>query len=212
MSDTTPGESRSTADSRRTGDGEGDDGHEDDVGRATARHERLTAHARPGPGTSLRKWYRVRNPLRVVLNYVVIVVCRISPSLRLKRWLLRRVGVTVGSGVAWGLESTPDVFWPDLVTVEADAVIGYDATILCHEFLVDEYRTGEVVIGERAMIGAGTVVLPGVEVGPGARVAANSLVASDVRPGATVAGIPATPVDDETRQGTDRSREPEAGE
>jgi acetyltransferase-like isoleucine patch superfamily enzyme len=136
----------------------------------------------------------------VVLNYAVIVVCRVSPSLWLKRWLLRRIGVTVGSGVAWGLESTPDVFWPDLVTVEDDAVVGYDATILCHEFLVDEYRTGEVVVGERAMIGAGAVVLPGVEIGAGARVAANSLVASDVPPGATVAGVPATPVDDEATQ------------
>jgi len=188
VSDATPEESRSADDESGDGDRE--------VGRATARHERLTAHPTPGPGTSLRKWYRARNPLRVVLNYVVIVLCRVSPSLRLKRWLLRRIGVTVGSGVAWGLESTPDVFWPDLVTVEDDAVIGYDATILCHEFLVDEYRTGEVVIREQAMIGAGAIVLPGVEVGPGARVAANSLVASDVPPGETVAGVPATPVDD----------------
>lgn len=191
MSDATP-------DGSSADDGRGDGDRE--AGRARARHERLTAHPRPGPGTSLRKWYRARNPLRVVLNYVVVVICRVSPSLSLKRWLLRRIGVTVGSGVAWGLESTPDVFWPDLVTVEDDAVIGYDATILCHEFLVDEYRTGEVVIGERAMIGAGAIVLPGVEVGPEARVAANSLVASDVPAGTTVAGVPATPVNDGTTQ------------
>ena len=42
------------------------------------------------------------------------------------------------------------------------------------------------------MIGAGAVVLPGVEVGEGARVAANSLVTEDVPPDATVAGVPAT--------------------
>ncbi|MEF8830572.1 MAG: DapH/DapD/GlmU-related protein, partial [Halobacteriales archaeon] len=52
-------------------------------------------------------------------------------------------------------------------------------------------RTGEVVVGERAMIGAGAVVLPGVEVGADAQVAANSLVTRDVPPGATVAGVPA---------------------
>ncbi len=155
------------------------------------RHEQVTVHPTPGPGNSLRGWYRHRNPLRVVVNYIVIVVCRVSPSLRLKRWLLRRLGVTVGKRVAWGLESTPDVFWPDLITVEADAVIGYDATLLCHEFLVDEYRTGAVVIGEDAMVGAGAIVLPGVHVGEGARVAANSLVTEDVPPDATVAGVPA---------------------
>ncbi|ESS06260.1 MAG: serine acetyltransferase, partial [uncultured archaeon A07HB70] len=66
-----------------------------------------------------------------------------------------------------------------------------DVTLLCHEFLQAEYRTGEVVVGERAMVGAGAVVLPGVEIGADARVAANSLVADDVPPGATAAGVPA---------------------
>ena len=158
---------------------------------ADERHERLSVHARPGPRNSLHAWYRARNPLRVALNYIVVVLCRISPSLTLKRVLFRLLGMDVGSGVAWGLESTPDVFWPELITVEDNAVIGYDATILCHEFLHDEYRTGEVVVRENAMIGAGAIVLPGVEIGEGARVAANSLVTEDVPPGATVAGVPA---------------------
>jgi acetyltransferase-like isoleucine patch superfamily enzyme len=126
-----------------------------------------------------------------MVNYVVILVCRISPSLRLKNRLLRWLGMSVGTGVAWGLESTPDVFWPELITVEDDAIIGYDATLLCHEFLQEEYRTGEVVVGERAMIGAGAIVLPGVDIGADAQVAANSLVTEDVPAGATVAGIPA---------------------
>ncbi len=108
--------------------------------------------------------------------------------------------MTVGPGVAWALESTPDVFWPELITVHDHAIIGYDATILCHEFLQDEYRTGEVVIGERAMIGAGAVVLPGVEIGSDARVGANSLVTEDVPAGVTVVGVPAQVVgDDELR-------------
>jgi acetyltransferase-like isoleucine patch superfamily enzyme len=75
--------------------------------------------------------------------------------------------------------------------------VGYDATLLCHEFLQDEYRTGEVVVGEGAMIGAGAVVLPGVEIGHDAQVGANAVVTEDVPPETTVAGIPARPVDDE---------------
>jgi len=157
----------------------------------TDRHDRLTRHPTPGPGNSLWGWPDARHPLRVTLHYVVIVLARLSPSLRLKNWLFRRLGMTVGPGATWGLESTPDVFWPELITVEADAIVGYDATLLCHEFLQDEYRTGEVVVRERAMVGAGAVVLPGVEIGPGAQVAANSLVDDDVPPGATVAGVPA---------------------
>jgi maltose O-acetyltransferase len=130
-----------------------------------------------------------------MLNYAVVIVVRRAPSLRLKNWLLRRLGATIGARVSWGLEATPDVFWPELITVEADAIIGYDSTLLCHEFLQDEYRTGEVVIGEGAMIGAGAIVLPGVHVGAEAQVAANSLVTEDVPAGQTVAGVPAEPLD-----------------
>jgi acetyltransferase-like isoleucine patch superfamily enzyme len=182
----------------RGGSGAADERRDDADGD---RHARVTAHPTPGAGTSLRAWYRHRNPLRVMVNYAVILLCRVSPSLRLKRFLFRRLGMTVGEGVAWGLESTPDVFWPDLITVEDDAVVGYDATLLCHEFLVDEYRTGEVVVGKGAMVGAGAVVLPGVRIGEGARVAANSLVAEDVPPGATVAGVPAEVVSERANAG-----------
>ncbi|CAI50190.1 O-acetyltransferase (homolog to galactoside O-acetyltransferase) [Natronomonas pharaonis DSM 2160] len=166
----------------------------DDDTAGERRHDRLRRHATPGPRNSLWSWPEAKHPLRVALNYVVIVLARHSPSLRLKNWLLRRIGVTVGTGVSWGLESTPDVFWPELVTVDDDAVIGYDTTLLCHEFLQDEYRTGQVRIGRRAMVGAGTIVLPGVEIGDGAQVAANSLVTEDVPPGETWAGVPAEPV------------------
>ncbi len=162
-----------------------------------SRHDRLRRRPTPGPANSLAHWTSARNPLRVAVSYVFVWLARIAPSLRLRRWCLRRIGVTVGTGVSWGLEATPDVFWPDLITIEDHAIVGYDATLLCHEFLQEEYRTGEVVIGERAMIGAGAIVLPGVRIGAGASVAANSLVTRDVPAGETVAGVPAEPVDGE---------------
>ena len=183
-----------SSDAPPEGSGDGSSGPD-----GSARYSRVERHPTRGPHNSIFHWTDARHPLRVMINYAVIVLCRICPSMRAKNWLLRRIGVTVGDGVAWGLESTPDVFWPDLITVEDHAIIGYDATILCHEFLQDEYRTGEVRVGERAMIGAGAIVLPGVEIGAGAQVAANSLVTEDVPPGATVAGVPArreAPADD----------------
>jgi acetyltransferase-like isoleucine patch superfamily enzyme len=159
------------------------------------RYDRLSRHGTPAGFNSLWQWPQARHPLRVVLHYLVVVVIRLSPSLRLKNWLLRRLGATVGEGVALGLEATPDVFFPDRITLEDHAIVGYDATLLCHEFLQDEYRVGEVVVGEGAMIGAGAIILPGVEIGAGAQVAANSLVDADVPPGETVAGVPAEPIE-----------------
>jgi maltose O-acetyltransferase len=162
-----------------------------------SRHDRLTRHATPDAPSSLWRWTRARHPLRVALHYAVVVLARHLPSLRLKNWLFRRLGMTVGPHAAWALESTPDVFYPDRITVEDGAIVGYDATLLCHEFLREEFRVGEVVVREGAMIGAGAVVLPGVEVGAGAQVMANSVVTEDVPPGETVAGVPATTADPE---------------
>jgi acetyltransferase-like isoleucine patch superfamily enzyme len=48
-----------------------------------------------------------------------------------------------------------------------------------------------VVIGSDVWLGAGCVVLPGVTIGDGAVVGANSVVTADVAPHAVVAGAPA---------------------
>ncbi|MFW6458451.1 MAG: acyltransferase [Halodesulfurarchaeum sp.] len=143
----------------------------------------------------MSRWTAVKSPWTVARNYAVIVLARHSPSLRLKNWLFRRLGMSVEVGVTWAPESTPDIFFPELISIDADAIVGFDATILCHEFLTEECRTGRVRIGSDAMIGAGAIVLPGVEIGHGAQVAANSLVTEDVPPETTVAGVPAKPLD-----------------
>jgi acetyltransferase-like isoleucine patch superfamily enzyme len=166
----------------------------DDNDAAGGRHHRVQRHPTPGPLNSLQYWTDAKPVWRVVLNYLLVWVARIAPFLRWKNWALRRLGVTVGRGVSWGLEATPDVFWPELITLGDDVIVGYDSVILCHEFLQDEYRTGDVVVGDRAMIGAKAVLLPGVRIGEGAQVAANSLVTRDVPPGTTVAGVPARPM------------------
>jgi acetyltransferase-like isoleucine patch superfamily enzyme len=157
------------------------------------RFDRLERYPTEGPRNSLWSWPDEKSVARIVYNYLFVLVARLAPSLRVKNWALSRLGVTVGTGVSWGLEATPDVFWPERVELRDDCIVGYDAVLLCHEFLQDEYRLGDVVVGERAMVGAKAVVLPGVEIGADAQVAAGSLVTADVPPGTTVAGVPAEP-------------------
>jgi acetyltransferase-like isoleucine patch superfamily enzyme len=138
----------------------------------------------------MRSWYRIRNPLRVVLNFVVIYTCRYLPSLRLKNALYRAVGMKVGKDVSIGLMAMFDIFFPEFIEIGANTVIGYNATILAHEYLVDEWRRGRVKIGKNVMIGANTTILPGVTIGDGAIVAACSLVNRDVEAGRFVGGVP----------------------
>lgn len=76
------------------------------------------------------------------------------------------------------------------ISVGRNTVIGYNTTILAHEYLIKEYRLGEVIIGDEVMIGANTTILPGVEIGDGAVISAGTLVHKDVPPGAFVGGNP----------------------
>lgn len=77
----------------------------------------------------------------------------------------------------------------------ADVSIGPCASILTlgHDPRSPDFadRGGDVVIGERAWIGYGALVLPRVSIGEGAVVGAGSVVTKDVAPYAIVAGNPA---------------------
>ena len=100
----------------------------------------------------------------------------------------------MGDRAAAGLSATLDPFYPGLITIGANTIIGYHTVILAHEFLLRELRTGPVVIGNDVVIGANCTILAGVVIGDGAVVSAHSLVNSDVAPGTTVGGVPARPL------------------
>ncbi len=141
-------------------------------------------------GNSLLYWTEVKNPIKVSFNYMIILIARHIPSMRLKNILYRIIGIKQGQGVTWGLEATPDIFFPELIEIGDEVIIGYDSTILCHEFLQNEWRKGSVKIGDSVTIGAQTIVLPGVKIGEEAIISANSLVNRDVKPGEKVGGVP----------------------
>lgn len=152
---------------------------------------RLKSFPAPPGKNSLHLWHRAVHPARVAYNFFIITLCKYIPSLGLKRWLYRSTGMKVGKDVSFGLAAMADIFFPELITIGDNCVIGYNSTILCHEFLIHEYRTGEVTVGKDVMIGANATILPGVCIGDGAVVGAGALVNSDVPPGAMVAGVPA---------------------
>jgi acetyltransferase-like isoleucine patch superfamily enzyme len=83
-----------------------------------------------------------------------------------------------------------DTMFPERISIGSNSIIGYNTTILAHEYLIDEYRLGDVKIGSGVMVGANSTILPGVTIGDGAVVSAATLVNRDVPPGAFVGGNP----------------------
>ncbi|MEH7275615.1 acyltransferase [Neobacillus vireti] len=128
---------------------------------------------------------------KVVKNFMVIQLARYTPFLGVKNWLYRTfLGLKVGEQTSFALMVMLDVMFPEKISVGRNTVLGYNTTILAHEYLIKEYRLGPVDIGSEVMIGANSTILPGVTIGDGAIVSAGTLVHKDVPPGAFVGGNP----------------------
>lgn len=139
----------------------------------------------------MHQWSAVGGFFRVAFNFIVITISRYIPWLGVKNAMYRMLGMRVGADVAFGLMAMPDVFFPNLISIGDNSLVGYNTTILTHEFLINEWRIGPVEIGKNVMIGANCTILPGVTIGDGAVIGAHSLVNRDVPAGAKVAGVPA---------------------
>lgn len=151
---------------------------------------RTTRYSVVGPN-SLWHVYKTVPFWKVVRNFIVIQLARYIPLLAVKNWLFRTfLGMNVGDQTSFALMVMLDVMFPEKISVGKNTVIGYNTTILAHEYLIKEYRLGEVKIGSEVMIGANSTLLPGIEIGDGAIVSAGTLVHKDVPAGAFVGGNP----------------------
>lgn len=152
---------------------------------------RRTKTYRVTGANSLWQMYRTVSFFKVVKNFMIIQIARYTPFLSVKNWLYRTfLRMKVGEKTAFALMVMPDIMFPEKITVGNNCVIGYNTTILAHEYLIDEYRLGEVIIGDNVMIGANCTILPGVTIGNGAVISAATLVHKDVPAGAFVGGNP----------------------
>lgn len=151
---------------------------------------KTTRYPVSGPN-SLWHVYKTVPFLKVIKNFMVIQTARYMPFLKVKNWMYRKLlKMKVGEHTSFALMVMLDIMFPEKIKVGKNSVIGYNTTILAHEYLIDEYRLGEIEIGDEVMIGANTTILPGVKIGDNAIVSAGTLVHKDVPAGCFVAGNP----------------------
>lgn len=144
-----------------------------------------------GQANSLWHIYRTVSIIKVAKNFLVIQMARYTPFVSWKNVLYRLfLRMKVGKHTAFALMVVPDVMFPERISVGENSIIGFNTTILAHEYLIDEYRIGDVEIGSNVLIGANTTILPGIKIGDGAIVSAASLVNRDIPAGSFAGGNP----------------------
>lgn len=162
-----------------------------------------------------------RSGYRVVVQLVFLVSTVFGDDAigrAVRTFFLRRVGADLAAGVS--VHGGGFISHPHHLTVgagsfisrncffdlEAQLVLGDRVTVghgtsfitTRHKLGPAEQRCGDfggvsITIGDGAWLGANVTVLPGVQIGDGAVVAAGSVVTDDVAPNSVVAGVPARP-------------------
>ena len=121
---------------------------------------------------------------------------------KMRPWLLRRIGCHVGKNVFIGDFVREDLQHAHMIYIDDYAHVTSDCRLLCHQRDLTNYRvgdnaalcgykTGEIHIGKGCMIGMRTMIMPGVTIGDGAIVGANSLVTKSIPPYTIATGMPA---------------------
>ena len=119
-----------------------------------------------------------------------------APTSRLRSAFHRLRGADIGVEAEIGYEVLIDNLYPERVHIGRNATLSARSTILAHdEARAYAWGESEVVadtyIGEKAFLRVGSVVLPGITIGPKAIVGAGSVVTKDVPEDAVFAGVPA---------------------
>ena len=135
-------------------------------------------------------WHRLRAT-------VFLLPALFAPHARLRVIFHRLRGVDIGRHVEIGYGCYVGGVYPFNVHIEDNVTVAGPSAILDHDnahhyTFGGDVVCGEVRIREGSFIGIGSVVYPGVTIGPRAIVGALSFVKSDVPPECIVAGQPAT--------------------
>jgi acetyltransferase-like isoleucine patch superfamily enzyme len=132
---------------------------------------------------------RLKNKFNTFLCKLFGLLIQITMSNEIRIFFCKQMGVNVGKDVFIGKYCIIDDTFPELITIEDSVNISFGVTIVAHDASKD--AVGGVLIKKGAYLGTRSVILPGVIIGEKAVIGAGAVVTSDVQPKTKVAGVPA---------------------
>lgn len=152
-------------------------------------------------GWDLHDWRQFMPASIILAKNVLLELQKLPMSQNTRQYLLRLAGLKIGKNVVVEDNVVFDAWYPENITIEDGAHVKRHAVIACHEGVPPQqpgekgsFRVGEVRIGKNVLIESGSGILPGVYVGDNAEVLPYTFIATDVKEGIQVVGIPSRKV------------------
>jgi UDP-2-acetamido-3-amino-2,3-dideoxy-glucuronate N-acetyltransferase len=133
-----------------------------------------------------------------VWSFTNLYGCQIGGRTRIGPFVEIQAGVVIGAAC----KISSHTFICEGVEIEDEVFVGHGVLFVNDKYprattedglpkAAGDWPLLRTVVGRRAALGSGTVVLGGVRIGEGALVGAGAVVTRDVAPGEVVAGVPA---------------------
>ena len=134
--------------------------------------------------------------LKFLIQILVRMKAKFEEFRLTRRWEeLRGKGMHIGEGVFLPMSTWVDASHCFLISIGDRCVFGPNCSILAHDAMTNEFidatKIGKVTIHESCCFGMGTIILPGVEIGPRSITGAGSVVSKDIPHDSVAVGNPA---------------------
>lgn len=132
------------------------------------------------------------SPIKKFYRKTLNTIARLTVFPQIRMLAYRMMGIHIGKNVFIGPDCYLDDTFPELIHIEDEVTISFRVTITAHgeRRIRGNSEVSPVYIREQAFIGTGAIILPGVEIGEKAVVGAGTIVTKDVAPHVTVVGNP----------------------
>ena len=153
------------------------------------------------------KGYSVSWFVRGAFNHLIsLIISYLTGWPRARNALFRFTGMKISNNCSISQRAVPDPLLPELIEFEEGSGCGIGVKLLTHNVMNIQHGSfsfGPIKVCKNARIGAYSVILPGVTIGEGSIIGANSLVTDDIPPFSIAFGSPAKVI----RQLTDSEKE-----
>ena len=133
--------------------------------------------------------------VRGAFNHLIsLIITYLIGWPRAKNALFRFTGMKIGKNCSISQKAAPDPLLPELIEFEEGSGCGIGVKLITHNAMNIKHGSfsfGPIKVCKNARIGAYSVILPGVTIGEGSIIGANSLVSEDIPPFSIAFGSPA---------------------